>query len=258
MTNESYFTKPSGKEELKISIDLWRSGMHTKEMGINKKEVHMAKTNQFTRDMDIIGEIKEEKDSENGTIAVREGIVEERLVLKAFSGSMTFLGTFEECVSLELAVKNSIHHAYPVFRVILPRYDYVVELRKAHGGPFIAEKYSFFMNIDDKFNEFFTIEQKRFARGDDWHVKNFRKEVVAKIDGKMFDIGGEWDVKIYSSNLAKEKEFVTILTLFAAFRKYEKKVIKRISNTFHAYEHGKQFEPDSDEMGLYKNPCSKR
>ncbi len=258
MSTKTYFTKPSGKEELKISVDLWKTGFHGKEIGINQQEVYMAKTNQFTRDMNIIGEIKEDGEKENGTIAVREGIVDKRLVLKAFSGSMTFMGTFEECLSLELAVKNSIHHAYPVFRVILPRYDYVVELRKAHGGPLIAERYSFFMNIDDKFSECFTIEQKRFARGDDWHVKNSKREIIAKIDGKMFDIGGEWDVKIYSPNLAKEKEFVTILTLFAAFRKYEKMVIKRIDKVFEEYKKGKPFEPDSDEMGLYKNPRSKR
>lgn len=257
MSKETYFTKPSGKEELRVSVDLWKTGLHGKEIGINQQEVHMAKSNQFTRDMNIIGEIKE-KGEENGTIGVREGIVEQRLVLKAFSGSLTFLGTFEECVSLELAVKNSIHHAYPVFRVILPRYDYVVELRKAHGGPFIAEKYSFFMNIDDKFNEFFTINQKRLSRGGDWHVKNSKKEVVAKIDGKMFDIGGEWDVKIYSPNLAKEKEFVTVLILFAAFRKYEKMVIKRIDKYFKDYKKGKSFEPDHDELTLYKNPRSKR
>jgi len=257
MSKETYFTKPSGKEELKISVDLWKSGLHSKEIGINQQEVHMAKTNQFTRDMDIIGEIKEEGE-ENGTIAVREGIVDQRLVLKAFSGAMTYLGTFEECISLELAVKTSIHHAYPVFRVILPRYDYVVELRKMHGGPMISERYAFFMNIDDKFNEFFTIDQKRFARGDDWYVKNSKREFVAKVDGKMFDIGGEWDVKIYSPNLAKEKEFITILILFAAYRKYEKMVIKRIDKYFEEYEHGKPFEPDNDEMALYKNPRSKK
>lgn len=257
MSKETYFTKPSGKEELRISVDLWKTSLHGKEIGINQQEVYMAKTNQFTRDMNIIGEIKE-KGEENGTIGVREGIIDSRLVLKAFSGSMTFLGTFEECLSLELSVKGSLHHAYPVFRVILPRYDYVVELRKMHGGPLISEKYAFFMNIDDKFNEFFTIGQKRLSRGDDWFVRNSKKEVVAKIDGKMFDIGGEWDVKIYSPNLAKEKEFTTVLILFAGFRRYEKQVIKRIGHNFEAYKKGKAFKPDNDEMGLYKNPRSKR
>lgn len=255
--DESYFTKPSGKEELKISVDLWKTDIHGKEMGINQQEVYMAKTSQFTRDMNIIGEVKE-KGEENGTIGVRESIIDSRLVLKAFSGAMTFLGTFEECTSLELVTKNSFHRNYPVFRVILPRYDYVVELRKTYGGFLRSEQYAFFMNIDNKFNEFFTIGQKRIARGDDWFVRNVRNEVVAKIDGKMFDIGGEWDVKIYSPNLAKEKEFVTILVLFAAYRKYEKQVIKRIGHKFEAYKHGKSFEPDNDEMGLYKNPRSKK
>ena len=255
--SNNYFTKPSGKEELKISVDLWKTGLHGKEIGVNQQEVYMAKSNQFTRDMNIIGEIKE-KGEENGTIAVRDSIVDNRLVLKAFSGAMTFLGTFEECISLEMTVKNSIKKAYPVFRVILPRYDMVVELRKIWGGFLKAEQYTFFMNIDDKFNEFFTIGQKRFSRGDDWFVRNARKEVIAKIDGKMFDIGGEWDVKIYSPNLAKEKEFTTVLILFAGFRRYEKQVIKRIGHNFEAYKKGKAFKPDNDEMGLYKNPRSKR
>lgn len=256
-TGNDYFTKPSGKEELKISVDLWKTGLHGKEIGVNQQEVYMAKSNQFTRDMNIIGEIKEKGEKENGTIGVRDSIVDERLVLKAFSGAMTFLGTFEECISLELAVKNSIKKSYPVFRVNLPRYDMVVELRKMYGGFLKAEQYSFFMSFD-KFNECFTIGQKRLARGDDWFVRNARNEIVAKIDGKMFDVGGEWDVKVYAPKLAKDKEFTTVLILFAAFRRYEKQVIKRISNNYNAYKKGKEFKPDSDEMSLYKNPRSKK
>jgi len=258
MTDDNYFTKPSGKEELKLSVDLWKTSLHGKEMGINQQEVYMAKTNQFTRDMNIIGEIKESGEKEHGTIGVRESIVDSRLVLKAFSGSMTFLGTFEECTSLEMAVKASIGRSFPVFRVILPRYDYIVELRKIKGGFLKSEQYAFFMNIDDKFNEVFTIGQKRLSRGGDWLVRNFKKEVVGKIDGKLFDIGGEWDVKVYSPKLAKEKEFVTVLTLFAAFRRYEKMVIKRIGKNFADYKSGKQFSPENDEMTLYKNPRSKK
>jgi hypothetical protein len=256
MSKETYFSKPSGKEELVLSVDLWKTGLHGKKVGMNQQEIYMAKSNQFTRDMNLIGEIKEKgaKDDEHGSIGVREEIVEDRLVLKAFSGSMTFLGTFEECPSLELVIKNSLHKNYPVFRVILPRYDFVVELRKVFGGFLKPEKYAFFMSINEEFNEFFTINQKRFARGDDWLVKNFKNEVVAKIDGKMFDIGGQWDVKIFSPNLAKEKEF---LTLFAAFRRYEKSVMSNISKKQKSYEMGK-FKPDNDEMTLYKNPRSKR
>ena len=254
----SYFSKPSGKEESVITVDLWKTGLHGKKVGINQQEVLMAKSNQFTRDMNLIGEIKEKIEEENGSIGVREDIIDKRLVLKAFSGKMTFLGTFEECTSLELTIKNSLHHSYPIFRVILPRYDYVVELRKVHGGFLRPERYAFFMNINDEFNEFFTIKQKRFSRGDDWLVYNFKHEVVAKIDGKMFDIGGQWDVKIYSPNLAKEKEFETILILFSAFRKYEKIVIKSINSNYEEYKKGKPFKPDNDEMDLYKNPRSKR
>ena len=258
MSNEQYFTKPSGKEELRVTVDLWKTGIHCKKIGLNQQEIYMAKSNQFTRDMNLIGEIKDKEEEENGSIGFREEIFEKRLVLKAFSGKMTFLGTFEECLSLELSLKNTLRHELPVFRIILPRYDYVTELRKVHTTFPKSHKYSFFMNINDEFNEFFTLVEKHFSRGDDWLVKNSKNEVVAFIDGKMFDIGGQWDVKIYSPNLAKEKEFVTILILFSAFRKYEKSVVMRIEKTFEKYMKGEVFKPDSDEMTLYKNPRSKR
>ena len=255
-TND-YFTKPSGKEEKVVSVDLWKTGMHGKKIGVNQQEIFMAKSNQFTRDMNLVGEIKEKDDKENGSIGVRDSIVEERLVLKAFSGSMTWLGTFEEATTLEIMNKLANKKSFPVFKVILPRYDFIVELRKVMGGFLKTGKYSFFLNFDEEFNEFFTITETRFSRGDDWLVKNFKKEVVAKIDGKMFDVGGQWDVKVYSPNLAKDKEFLTVLLLFAGFRKYEKDVTKRIGKIYNDYKK-KKFKPDTDELSLYKNPRSKR
>ena len=49
--SKSYFSKPSGKEERVITVDLWKTGLHGKNVGINQQEIYMAKSNQFTRDM---------------------------------------------------------------------------------------------------------------------------------------------------------------------------------------------------------------
>ena len=43
----------------KIELDLWKTGMHGIEMGIKQDEQHRAKSRQFSKDMDIIGEYKD-------------------------------------------------------------------------------------------------------------------------------------------------------------------------------------------------------
>ncbi|MGI9386688.1 MAG: hypothetical protein ACR2OX_04600, partial [Methyloligellaceae bacterium] len=58
-----------------FTVDLWVTDLHGVEIGIYQHSRHRAKSRQFTKDMDIFGEVKE--DGERAALlAFREGLWE--------------------------------------------------------------------------------------------------------------------------------------------------------------------------------------
>lgn len=238
-----------------IAVDMWRTSLHAKEIGIKKKEQHMAKARQFTKGMDIIGELKENGES-LGNIAYREDIKDERLVIKLFTDTSNWYGTLEEVVGRSLTQSLVYRQKFASFILIIPRYKYMLKLEKNLGGFGRKETYSFaFFNKEGNVRSF-MIEQKRFSIGDDWVVKDAQGRRIAEIDGKKFDVGGQWDVKIFVKELSKEPEFVTPLMLFASMRKFEGRVEKRIDNYLKKIKKGEIVDLQKEELTLYENPRS--
>lgn len=239
----------------KIEVDMWKTSLHGKEIGIKKKEQYMAKARQFTRGMDIIGELKEDGKS-IGNVAYREDIKDERLVIKLFTESMNWYGTLEEAVGRSLTQSLVYRQKFASFFLILPRYKYMLKLEKNLGGIGRKETYSFAFFNEEGNVKSFMIEQKRFSFGDDWVIKDATGQKVADIDGKKFDIGGQWNVRVYHKKLAKEHEFVTPLLLFAGMRKFEGNVEKRIGKLLKNVKAGKIVDLQKEELTLYENPRS--
>ncbi|MHA2364653.1 MAG: hypothetical protein ACXAC7_11905 [Candidatus Hodarchaeales archaeon] len=217
----------------------------------------MSKSRQFTKDMDIIGEIKEEGKG-NGSIGIRKDIEEERLVIKAFSKSMNWIGTMEESVSREVIHSHVLGHQFPSFILIIPKYEYLVVLEKNEGGLGKKEKFHFTVFDKEREAQWFMLEKQRVSAGDDWDIKNMQGKVVGKVDGKMMDIGGQWDVQFYSEPLSKNKAFVMSLILFAVSRRYSDDIEERIENIIKNAKKGKKYLIDKNEITLYENPRSLR
>ncbi|MFX1514214.1 MAG: hypothetical protein ACFFCQ_16675 [Promethearchaeota archaeon] len=229
---------PKKKPIREITLDLWKTRLHRDRMGIKKQEEFMSKSRQWNRDLTQIGDLKE-KGQDIGKIAIRDGfwndVKEEknrRLVLKLFSDAISWLGTCEEMVSEELEVeyartKTMIKHAVkPIFRVVSAKYPYVTPLSSVRKRIFSFHK----VDDEDKVVELFTLRETRWSRGDDWHVYSSRGDVkVADVDGKLFDIGGEYTVRIYEEELAKDRMFMNVLIFFAASRRYQDDIRKKIS-----------------------------
>ncbi|OLS24173.1 MAG: hypothetical protein HeimC3_20720 [Candidatus Heimdallarchaeota archaeon LC_3] len=238
-----------------ISVDLWRTGLHMEEIGIKKKEELMSKSRQFTRNMDIIGEIKE-KDSkkDNGIIAINQGVRDEKLILKAFTGSIGWMGTLEETIAQEVSQSLALDRNFPAYVLIIDKYEYILNLEKLFGGAGHSEKHHITIYHKDKTFDSFVIKERRLGIGDDWNIVDEPDDVIAEIDGKKFDIGGQWDIKIYNDDLAKHRAFVTAMILFCASRKYHKEVEKRIGKIIANKKKGIKFTLDHNELQLYKNP----
>lgn len=248
-------SRKSNKPLRTISVDLWKTGLHSAEIGIKRQETLMSKSRQFTKNMDLIGEIKEDNNKDNGYIAVNQGIKDERLVVKAFSGSMNWIGSLEESISQEVSQSLALNRNFPAFVLIIDNYEYILNLQKIFGGAGRGERHHFTIyNEEDKTFESFTIKERRTSLGDDWNVTDASNDVLADIDGKVFDIGGQWDLKIYTDELAKHNAFVTGLILFCASRRFHKDIEGRIGKIIDEKKKGNKMKLDYTELQLYKNP----
>ena len=237
-----------------ISVDLWKTGLHMEEIGIKKKAELMSKSRQFTKNMDLIGEIKEKGKEDNGLIAVNQGVKDEKLILKAFTGSIGWMGTLEESIAQEVSQSLALNRDFPAFFIIVDDYEYILNLEKLFGGAGHTEKHHITIYNEDKTFDSFVIKERRLGIGDDWNIVDEPDDVLAEIDGKKLDVGGQWDIKIYNDDLAKHKAFVTAMILFCASRRFHKDIEKRIGRIIAEKKKGIKFELDFNELQLYKNP----
>lgn len=269
----------------KIVVDFWATDLHGAEVGIRQEEQHRSKSRQFSKDMEIYGGLAE--DGENaGFVGWRKeawesGIDEEpeeeegvvlgpstasigRLVIKAFSDKSNWEGTIEEQVSMELP--RSYYAPLPVFTVIIPRFDFMIRLERVYsymGNLYVTSVVTQEKKDKEKIMDIFEIDEKLWTFGSDWIVRkrglgpgaDKKKDIVAKINGKILNIGGKTVIKIFDEELAKNRVFRTMLLLFAAMTKFHGKVKKKIKNVRKQLMDGEiQIKPTNQELQLMRNP----
>ncbi|MFW9991634.1 MAG: hypothetical protein ACFFD4_06210 [Candidatus Odinarchaeota archaeon] len=239
------------KEVLReIEVDLWKTKMHGKIIGIKQKEQHMAKSRYFTRDMELIGEAKENGET-IGHIGKRD--LNDRLVIRLFSKSMYYQASLEEMISREM-VKKIIHkQRFPCFKILVKDYPYITKIEKERGGPANPEIYCYiYFHEDTKTFEPFIIRSTR-GPGEDFDIKTFNKK-IAEIDGKRMNIGGSFIIRIFDQQLANLTSFVRTLIVFSATLKYLNEVNDRI-DTFDDFRKKKELiKLFDEELMLELNP----
>ena len=248
--------------DVKLEIDFWKTDFHGVEKGIRQDEQHRAKSSQFTKDMDIIGDVK--KDGElYGYVAVRKEPLEEkessrrRLVVKYFSKTMNWRATIEEVVSASLSNSLIIDEVSPVFRLSLARNEYEQQLMRVHprrigGGAHFA--LTFIHKDDGKDEGMFTLlhfDAKKLTLGEDFDVKNAAGKKVAKVDSKSMNIGGKVEVR-YGEEIKSVSGLGHTLVLFACYLKYDDEVKKIIEDQMKDYKEGKFGKLDRIELGTLR------
>ncbi|MFX1282187.1 MAG: hypothetical protein ACFFB5_00970 [Promethearchaeota archaeon] len=229
---------PITEIERKITVDLWKTKLHGEIVGIKQKEEYMAKSRQFTRDLELIGEVKEKKKGEEETIGYvgyRKGLwddeedkLERRLVIKLFSKSMYYQGTLEEMVGREFTRSLSARHDFPSFNLMIDDYEYLIPLNKIRGGKFVPEWFVF--RIDDEEGFIPIILKHKMGLGIDYRVVHGIGDTqFGKIDGKKFDVGGRYDISLKSTDeRLVDNVLVRVLILFAASLKFHEEIFKKI------------------------------
>ncbi|MFX0113708.1 MAG: hypothetical protein ACFFB3_04105 [Candidatus Hodarchaeota archaeon] len=244
---------------MKIDVDLWKTGLHGAEIGLRQQEQHRAKSRQFTKDSDIFGRVKVD-DKDTGYVAYRKDpwsaeLPHQRLIIKLFSDSMAWKGTFEELLGPGLAHTLAVDQPMPVFMANVPKHDPLIRIEKIARVRSVGKKiYGFEILRKEKALEFYKVDAARFSLGKDWDVYDFRDKQIAHVDGKMMDIGGRYEIKFFKE-YEPSPPLEDILVMFAASQRFLDDVEDRLMKVAKGIRKGKYtIDLDSDEAALYRNP----
>lgn len=254
----------------RLIVDTWKTGLHGERIGLKQREQWMSRSRAFTRDMKIIGRVRED-DTDTGFLGVREDAwkgrskdgkedrLRGRLILRNFSKDGQWLGSIEEMVAWELGSSIAVNSEIPYFAVIMSNYDYIVPVRKVHQRVTMRESFTFeLLNPKTFLVDVFELKSERVSIGSDWHLyyRNVKKDQeIGLLDSKRFDVGGKVEITINSEEFAGDQVLKNVLTLFSVSIKYLGEIKDRLKNRVSELRSGKRkIRPTKGERWLMRNP----
>ncbi|MHA1267505.1 MAG: hypothetical protein ACTSRS_19880 [Candidatus Helarchaeota archaeon] len=251
---------------LRIEVDFWRTDLHGKEIGIRQKDQQRAKSRQFSKDMDLYGEVKINKEKA-GNIGYRTTEWEDdlskgqlkRLVIRYFSEKERWLASIEEDTIRGLTLSVSYQRPIPAFRVFHQGNKNVFTFQRIARGTGSMDRavIPLLLDEDEKKVDFFIFDEKRFTIGSDWKVyrPNEPDKILAEFDSKKFNIGGKVIIDIYDPELAKNKIFVNTMILFGAVLKFWDPLNDYLEDITKKYLKNEiSYTPNRFELELLENP----
>ena len=244
-----------------VDVDLWRTKMHKEEWGIRLDAQRAQKDRQWTKDMDMVGEIKVNKEP-YGFLAIRERLwknkdpLERRFVMKIFSPSGYWRCSIERLQGESFAVSHATKEPCPVYICVFKHTRNLYRIKRlAHFPRFQGEVFGFsYLDENDIFRSY-MIDDKRLTFGSDWMIKDIHNNIVARIDGKFMNVGGRFKVKILDPILAEDTTFINILTLFSSTLRFHKDIKKNIKKSIKELRDSDiEVKLDDSEANLYLNP----
>jgi hypothetical protein len=267
-------SKPNEKFDKKVVVDYWLTDLHNAEIGIYQRERFMAKNRMFSRNLELVGKVSEEGKADGmfGYNSAKwddipdKDIGKKRLIIKWFNmESVGFLGSIEEMVADSITNSIGSDDTIASFRIVLPRYKYVINILKNHTRlPKIGEIFSFCLMDEDKKKkqkkwQVFTFDEKRLTIGSDWEVLLGEDRILAKIDEKKLNIGGKYNVFFYDKEYYNDVNFYRIVLLFTMMLKFKKEIFRKIVKIRKMMKDEKYvFEISSDEEKMMMNPRALR
>lgn len=244
----------------KIEVDLWKTGAHKVEIGIKKEEVLRSKSRQFTKDMDIYGEVKQNGEL-YGYVSYRETpwALEDpnkQIVIKLFTKSINWKASLEQLVAKSFMQSIPADRAMPVFMININNTDHLITLEKTHRKPAIGKSIFAFNIIDDDNNvHVYAIETDRLSLGSDWFVLDEQREKIAEIDGSKFNVGGKYTIKIDTKSKNYDSALDSVLILFSALNRFLEDVDKHLDSSVKKIKKGEvKAQITKEEAMLYLNP----
>jgi hypothetical protein len=253
-------TLPSSKP-LRIVIDFWATSLHGSEVGVYEMERKRQKDLQWTKDADIIGKVTLNGE-DFGRLVIRaapwetDDMRKKRLVLKLFTMSDYWRGSLELLRPESLTITSMTEQTCYVHACLTKDSKQVARIHKVPRWPQVHGDWLGITYVDEqKTNHSFIFDSDRVSIGSDWTIKDPTGEKIGKIDGKLLDVGGRFEIKLNIPPSLSTPAFHTTLTLAIAGLKFHddlKKLISTLTDTIK-----KTNEPlilAETEADLYKNP----
>jgi hypothetical protein len=140
------------------------------------------------------------------------------------------------------------------FAINLPGYEYLVQVCQCRR--FFRPAVFSFAYLNDDTDEMWNIVLKKywFSLGIDYHIEAQGKR-IGKIDGHLVALGTDSRIHIKEPALAQDRQFLDMLTLFAASIGYHKTIWKNIRKRVQNIRQGKSVHViEDEELWLLKNP----
>ena len=243
----------------KYTVDIWATALHDVEIGILPSTQHRAKSRQFTKDMDIFGEVKEEK-GRTHILAYRKGLwkdnvgMEKRLVIKQFTAGMNWRATMDLLLGRSLQLSHGAGgFPVPAFSINVSGHDQIIQVeRSAFKWPLFPEKFSFFI-LDEGKPQFFRLRKVWMSIGADYKLYDQYNRKIGYLDGKVINLGGAWKVKIRKEY--SNAQLNSVIQLFCAMLKFNTESRNHIDHLLYNMHRGAIIPAlQTQESDLYMNP----
>jgi hypothetical protein len=249
----------SGRTYHEFTVDVWLTDFNAVEFGVYKHSRNKAKSRQFTSDMDIFAEVKEDGE-QTGLIGYREDLwkkktgMDKRLVFKLFNESLNWRATMDLMLgrSLQLTIGA---RGLPVtcFSMNVGDHDFMVYLeRSANKWPMLPENYSFFILEDGK-PAFYRLRRDFIDLGGDYTLYNEKNQKIGRINGRVFSLGGFWKCRILTQHA--DQKLVMVMQLFCGMLAFGRGCRKHMRALSRDVISGKiPLKLEKQEADLYMNP----
>ncbi|MEM6535844.1 MAG: hypothetical protein AAGA24_02870 [Pseudomonadota bacterium] len=255
--------KPAKTNYREFKVDLWATDFNDAEIGIYQRARNEAASDQFTKDMEIIGQVVEDGER-TGLLAFRRELWREdknfdrRLVIKMFSEKLSWRGSLELMMgrSLQLTLGSS-GVSVPAYSMNLARHEQIIQLeRSANKWPFMPEKFSFFL-LTKNGPRFYKLRRNVIAIGADYTLYDQKGRKIGQLDHRIINLGGAWRVKLDKAHSHAQLE--RAIQLFCTMLKFNGQSRRHVSRMAEAVLRGR-LKPaiDHHEEDLYLNPRRRR
>ena len=185
-----------------------------------------------------------------------DAIEKRRLVLKLFKTTTErtrWCGTIEQLTATEISNSIGSKRNLLTMAVLLPRHDYVTYIQENHRTFRIPALFSAGF-VHDQQVWHVTLRRRWFSIGADFDVEVDGKP-IGIVDGKLFSFGADSNVTLKDHPLAKETQFVDMLTLFAASVGYHDAMRRAIGRRVEAVRAGQSYRHliEDEELRLRQN-----
>jgi len=181
-----------------------------------------------------------------------------RLVMKLFRSAerMRWVGSLEEMTTSEVHNSLASHKALISLTSSLDGHRYLTSLEENFRTFRIPSLFSFcYFHLKSERMWYVSIRRKWISIGADFVIESEGRR-IGDIDGALFGLGYNAHLYVYEPELAKESQFLDLLTLFTTSVSYHSAMRRAIRRRMRACRRGLPTAQiiEAEEFTLLKNP----